>query len=133
MESPVTCNQCHMTCRFMACYRRYTVQPTYQNGKKSRKDQSTIRMRKMVECPTCYKVVKTAERKKRRTPMYYCTSCKQHVLRDHLCYLRATPAKEDFIPKYIFVDFECSMTDVGECERDTTHSRILTVQIVFPM
>ena len=32
-ESPVTCDQCNMTCRSMACYRRHTVQPTYQNGK----------------------------------------------------------------------------------------------------
>ena len=26
----------------------------------------------------------------------------------------ATPAIEEFIPKYIFMDFEYSMTDVGE-------------------
>ena len=115
-ESPVTCDQCHMTCRSMACYRHHTVQPTYQNGKNQGKTRGPSECEKWWKCSTCYKVVKTTERKKEehRCGEYYCTSCEQHVLRDHLCYLRATPAKEEFIPKYIFVDFECSMTNVGD-------------------
>lgn len=46
---------------------------------------------------------------------HYCTSCQQHVLYDHLCYLRAIPAEEDFRPKFIFFDFECTQADVGQC------------------
>ena len=34
---------------------------------------------------------------------------------DHKCYLRATPAKEHFIPKFIFFDFECSQDEITVC------------------
>ena len=42
-------------------------------------------------------------------------SCDKYVIRDHLCYLRSIQAKEEFIPKYIFVHFECSQDERAEC------------------
>ena len=35
---------------------------------------------------------------------------------DHLCYLRATPPKESFIPKFTFFYFVCSQDEKVECE-----------------
>ena len=35
---------------------------------------------------------------------------------DHQCYFRSTPPKEDFIPKFIFFDFECSQDERAECD-----------------
>ena len=35
---------------------------------------------------------------------------------DHKCYLRSTPPKEDFKPRFIFFDFECSQDERAECE-----------------
>ena len=35
---------------------------------------------------------------------------------DHQCYLRSTPPKEDFMPKFIFFDFKCSQDERAECD-----------------
>ena len=40
----------------------------------------------------------------------------KYVMDDHLCYLRSVPPKEEFIPKFIFFDFECSQDERAECE-----------------
>ena len=102
----VTCQKCNMTCRSQACYERRMS----KQGKHSECE-------KWWKCPTCYKVVNTTKReiKEHRCGEYRCTSCDKFVLRDHLCYLRSQPAKQDFIPKYIFADFECSQDESMEC------------------
>ena len=45
-----------------------------------------------------------------------CSSCNKYVMDDHQCYLRTTPPKEDFIPEFIFFDFECSQDERAECD-----------------
>ena len=37
-------------------------------------------------------------------------------MEDNKCYLGSTPPKEDFIPRFIFFDFECSQDEIAECE-----------------
>ena len=51
--------------------------------------------------------------------------CK-YVMDDHLCYLRVTPPKENFIPKFIFFfffffDFECSQDEKVEFVKKVTN------------
>ena len=46
---------------------------------------------------------------------YLCSSWDKYVMYDHKCYLRSTPAKEDFKPRFILFDFECSQDEIAEC------------------
>ena len=105
-EAPVTCKKCHMTCRSEKCYQRHSTK---------NKDRSECET--WWKCTTCYKVINTTKREKEdhRSGEYQCTSCDKYVMRDHLCYLRSIPAKEEFIPKFIFADFECSQDERAEC------------------
>ena len=105
-EEPVTCQKCHMTCRSEKCYQRHSTK------QKGRSECET-----WWKCTTCYKVINTTKREKEdhRCGEYHCTSCEKYVMRDHLCYLRSIPAKEEFIPKFIFADFECSQDERAEC------------------
>ena len=105
-EEPVTCQKCHMTCRSQTCYQRHSTK------NKGRSECET-----WWKCTTCYKVINTTKREKEdhRCGEYHCTSCDKYVMRDHLCYLRSIPAKEEFIPKFIFADFECSQDERAEC------------------
>lgn len=58
---------------------------------------------KMVERPTCYKVLRTDKRKKEEHECgeNFWTSCEKYVMDDRLCYFRTRPAKKDFILKSI--------------------------------
>ena len=105
-EEPVTCQKCHMTCRSQTCYQRHSTK------NKGRSECET-----WWKCTTCYKVINTTKRVKEdhRCGEYHCTSCDKYVMRDHLCYLRSIPAKEEFIPKFIFADFECNQDERAEC------------------
>ena len=105
-EETVTCQICHMTCRSQKCYQRHSTK------QKGRSECET-----WWKCTTCYKVINTTKREKEdhRCGEYHCTSCDKYVMRDHLCYLRSIPAKEEFIPKFIFADFECSQDERAEC------------------
>ena len=106
MEEPVTCQKCHMTCRSQKCYQRLSTKI------KGRSECET-----WWKCTTCYKVINMTKREKEdhRCGEYHCTSCNKYVMRDHLCYLRSISAKEEFIPKFIFADFECSQDERAEC------------------
>ena len=101
-EEPVMCQKCHMTCRSQKCYQRHNTK---------NKGRSECEM--WWKCMTCYKVINTTKREKEdhRCGEYHCTSCDKYVMRDHLCYLRSIPAKEEFISKFIFADFECSQDE----------------------
>ena len=116
-ESPVTCDQCHMTCRSMKCYQEHKKVPLHEKGAKKGQVRGPSECDKWWKCPTCYKVINTTKREKKdhRCGEYLCTSCDKYVLRDHLCYLRSIPAKQEFIPKFIFADFECSQDERSEC------------------
>ena len=116
-ESPVTCDQCHMTCRSTKCYKEHKKVPLHEKGPKKGQVRGPSECDKWWKCPTCYKVINTTKREKKdhRCGEYLCTSCDKYVLRDHLCYLRSIPAKQEFIPKFIFPDFECSQDERSEC------------------
>ena len=116
-ESTVTCDQCHMTCRSMKCYQEHKKVPLHEKGAKKGQVRGPSECDKWWKCPTCYKVINTTKREKKdhRCGEYLCTSCDKYILRDHLCYLRSIPAKQEFIPKFIFADFECSQDERSEC------------------
>ena len=103
---PVTCQKCHMTCRSEKCYQRHST-----------KNKGRSQCGTWWKCPTCYKVINTTKREKEDhcCGEYNCTSWEKYVMRDHLCYLRSIPAKKEFIPKFIFADFECSQDEREEC------------------
>ncbi len=117
-DNTIECTNCNMTCRSTECYNRHKVNPKYKTGKDKGKVSGPCECQKWWKCPTCYKVVNIEKRNKddHRCGEYLCTSCKEFVLDDHLCYLRSTPAEEEFIPKFIFFDFECSQDEIMECE-----------------
>ena len=75
-----------------------------QKGDKRGQPSGPSQCQKWWECPTCYKVVRTDKPKKEahQCGEYLCSSCNKYVMDDHQCYLRSTPPKEDFIPKFIF-------------------------------
>ena len=89
-----------------------------QKGGKKGQTSGPSQCQKWWKCPTCYKVVRTDKRKKEahQCGEYQCSSCNKYVMDDHQCYLRSTPPKEDFIPKFIFFDFECSQDEKAECD-----------------
>ena len=103
---PVTCQKCHMTCQSQTCYQRHST-----------KQKGQLECEMWWKCPICYKVINTTKREKEvhHSGEYHCTSCEKYVRRDHVCYLRSIPAKEEFIPKFIFADFECSQDERAEC------------------
>ena len=105
-KEPVKCQKCHMTCRSQTCYQRHIT-----------KNKGLSECKKWWKCPTCYKVINVTKREKEdhRCGEYQCTSCDKYVMKDHLCYLRSIPAKEEFIPKFIFANFECSQDERAEC------------------
>ena len=123
-EEPVICQKCHMTCRSQICYQRHIT-----------KNKGPSECEKWWKCPTCYKVINVTKREKEdhRCGEYHCTSSDKYVMRDHLCYLRSIPAKEEFIPKFIFADFECSQDERAECTEGYVPSRIPIVWNVNPV
>ena len=72
-------------------------------------------VKKWWKCATWYKVIRTDKGKKEEHACgeYLGNSCDKYVMDDHLCYLRATPAKDHYISKFIFFDFECSQNESG--------------------
>ncbi len=114
-----------MTCRSTECYNRHKEASKYKNGKDKGKVSGPSECKKWWKCPTCYKVLNIEKRKREehRCGEYFCSSCKEFVLDDHLCYLRSIPAEEDFVPKFIFFDFECSQDELMECEKGYQMSR----------
>ena len=105
-EEPIKCQKCHMTCRSQTCYQSHIT-----------KNKGLSECEKWWKCPMCYKVINVTKREKEdhRCGEYQCTSCDKYVMKDHLCYLRSIPAKEEFIPEFIFADFECSQDERAEC------------------
>ena len=55
------------------------------------------------------------EKEDHRCREYHCMSCDKYIMRDHLCYLRSILAKEEFIPKFIFANFECIQDKRAAC------------------
>ena len=105
-EEPLTCQICHITCQSQKCYQRHST-----------KNKGRSECELWWKCPTCYKVINTTKREKEdhRCREYHCTSCEKYVMRDCLFYLRSIMAKEEFIPKFIFADFEWSQDEKAEC------------------
>ena len=117
-DTPVKCKDCSMDCRSEKCHEKHKQVPVHKKGKFKGKRSGPSQCEKWWKCPTCYKVVRTDKRKKEAHECgeYYCKSCETYVMDDHLCYLRSIPPKEEFIPKFIFFDFECSQDERAECE-----------------
>ena len=114
---PVKCSDCNMSCRSAVCYAEHKKVTTYKFGPKKGQPSGPSPCEKWWKCPTCFKVLRTDKRKKEehRCGEYQCSSCHKYVMNDHKCYLRATPAKEYYIPKFIFFDFECSQDEMSYC------------------
>ena len=117
-DTPVKCKDCNMDCRSEKCHEKHKQVPVHKKGKFKGKRSGPSQCEKWWKCLTCYKVVRTDKRKKEAHECgeYYCKSCATYVMDDHLCYLRSIPPKEEFIPKFIFFDFECSQDERAECE-----------------
>ena len=117
-DTPVTCDECNMDCRSDKCYQNHKQVPVHTKGKFKGKRSGPSQCKKWWKCPACYKVIRADKRKKEdhECGEYLCSSCDKYVMDDHLCYLRAMPPKENFIPKFIFFDFKCSQDEKVECE-----------------
>jgi hypothetical protein len=113
----IKCDTCNMTCLSQECFQEHKKVPVHKKGKKKGQPSGPSQCEKYWKCPTCYKVVRTDKRKKEdhQCGEYLCTSCEQYVMDDHKCYLRANECKEDFIPKFIYFDFECSQDEKLVC------------------
>ena len=114
----VLCDHCNMECRSEDCFNQHKKVPVHKKGENKGKVSGPSQCKKWWKCATCYKVLNVEKRKKEEHQCgeYLCTSCEQYVMEGHLCYLRATPVKEDFIPKFIYFDFECSQDEKSVCE-----------------
>ena len=117
-DSPLKCTTYNMDCRSDKCYENHKKVPLHKKGAKKGQPSGPSQCQKWWICPTCYKVVRTDKRKKEahQCGEYLCSSCNKYVMDDHQCYLRSTPPKEDYIPKFIFFDFECSQDERAECD-----------------
>ena len=117
-DSPLKCTSCNMDCRSDKYYENHKKVPLHKKGAKKGQPSGPSQCLKWWKCPTCYKVVRTDKRKKEahQCGEYLCSSCNKYVMDDHQCYLRSTPPKEDFIPKFIFFDFKCSQDERAECD-----------------
>ena len=117
-NSPVKCRDCNMDCRSGKCYQKHKQPPVHKKGKFKGKPSGLTQCKKWWKCPTCYKVVKIVKRKKEahKCGKYYYTSCETYLMDDHKCNLRSIPPKEDFKPRFIFFDIECSQDERAECE-----------------
>ena len=106
-----------MTCRSTECYEEIRKVPIHTKGEKKGQPRGPSQCEKWWKCPTCYKVLRMDKRKKEEHVCgeYKCSSCHKYMMDDHKCYLRATPAKEHFIPKFIFFNFECSQDEITVC------------------
>jgi hypothetical protein len=112
-DHPLTCRQCHMTCRSPSCYDRHLVEKADKDT-----DKVTSACLRWWKCTTCFKVVDRKYRCMTEIPHecgeWLCQCCEQWVKEGHLCYLRSKePEMKD--PKYVFFDFECRQDDVTEC------------------
>ena len=117
-DQPVKCEDCNMDCRSDECYTKHKEIPVHKKGKKKGQPSGPSQCEKWWKCPVCYKVVRTDTRDKddHECGEYLCRTCQTYVMDDHQCYLRANECKEDFIPKYIFFDFECCQDEISTCE-----------------
>ena len=92
MESETQCKVCNMTCRSTACFQRHQKH-----------------CHKFWLCLTCKTKIDLRKRCKddHRCGEWQCGQCKEYVLDEHNCYLRAdkTPTP---INKFIFFDFEAT-------------------------
>ncbi|XP_052814068.1 uncharacterized protein LOC128241135 [Mya arenaria] len=117
-ENTVICKDCNMKCRSQECFDRHRQGPEGLNRQRD-DDQSkhVSQCETFWKCRTCYKVINRTKRniKDHRCGEYLCNSCKTYVLEDHLCFLRATPYKQND-SKFIFFDFECTQDEVLECQ-----------------
>jgi len=111
-DTPVICDQCHMTCRSTVCFQRHKEK--YTTGGRSGPSECE----RWWKCPICYKVLATTEKnpEEHRCGEYKCKSCEQYVLADHRCYLRALPPSKNSEPKFVFFDFECTQDQIIQCE-----------------
>ncbi len=125
-ENPVKCKECNMDCRSEECFKEHQKVPVAKKGQHKGKPSGLSQCRKWWKCPTCYKVLRTDRRNidEHQCGEYLCSSCEQYVMEGHLCYLRATRAKEHDNPKFIYFDFECSQDEVLVCEEGYKPLRI---------
>ena len=94
-----------MDCRSDKCYQNHKQVPVHIKGKFKGKRSGPSQCQKWWKCPTCYNVIRVDKRKKEdhECGEYLCSSCDKYVMDEHLCYLRATSPKENFIPKFMFL------------------------------
>ncbi|XP_060579277.1 uncharacterized protein LOC132736198 [Ruditapes philippinarum] len=105
-ETSVVCTNCNMSCRSPDCYKRHLKTPVHNKGKYKGKPRGPSQCEKWWKCP----------KEEHQCGEYYCSSCQKFVFEDHLCYIRAMPAKEDFNPRFIFFYFECTQDQILECQ-----------------
>ena len=93
------------------CYQRYKQQITSKRRKSNRKRLTFCQ--KFWRCLTFYKVInrEKGQISQHECGEFYCSSC------DHRRYLSAAKAKKDFIPKFIFFDFEFCQDEICECNK----------------
>ena len=118
-DNPITCEEFKMKCRSKKCYQKHKQFPVHEKENFPGKRSGPSECQKWWKCPACYKVIRTDKRKKEdhECGEYLCSTCDQYVMDDRLCYLRVTPPKENFIPKFICFDSECSKDEKVECEK----------------
>ncbi|MET0103906.1 MAG: DNA polymerase, partial [Sedimenticola sp.] len=124
-DQPQTCQDCNMDCRSQECFDKHKEVPLHKKGKKKGQPRGPSQCQKYWKCLTCYKVVRTDIRKKEEHECgeYWCSACEQYVHEGHLCYLRANECKEEFIPKFIFFDFECRQDERAQCTQGYSPNR----------
>ena len=102
-ECQMSCLKCHMTCRSLSCFEAHQT----KQGKHlySSCDQ-------WWKCTVCKKVLQ----RNKRDPSdhvcqeFFCNSCQKYCDKSHLCYIRVVENKSSK-PRYIFFDYECTISD----------------------
>ena len=105
------CPTCNMHCRNDLCFSNHGLQRS--RGKKNIPSLCETFWR----CTKCGRVCEGSEDSSNHLcGSYTCSHCHKVVKGQHLCYMRATSAKQTS-GKFIFFDFECSVEKKMECEK----------------
>ncbi|KAL5019096.1 hypothetical protein ScPMuIL_004818 [Solemya velum] len=116
-DSQMTCVDCHMTCRSEACFTHHQAIPKESHAEKKDGKSRPSPCKKWWKCTKCFKVLNRESRPvaRHRCGEFYCLSCKNYVMPGHLCFLRATPPKNDHYPRYVFLDYETTQDEFAQC------------------
>ena len=111
-DAPMSCRECHMVCRSLACFERHVTPTTAKNGEEVKKSQCE----KYWRCTTCKKVVNREERSetKHQCSEWLCKCCRSWVTGNHRCFLFPEEPKEP-VQKFIFFDFEATQDQLAQC------------------